>query len=539
MEEKKQLTEKSNPVNTKEYTPREIVSELDKYIVGQKNAKRSVAVALRNRIRRLKLDPELREDIAPKNILMIGPTGVGKTEIARRLAKLAGSPFIKVEATKYTEVGYVGRDVESMVRDLMAAGFQMVKQEMQESVTQEAEKRAEEALLDLLFPVNTKKPKEKNIKGGPVIKPMGTFTINPENSNSSIIATTLQMGIPIFNNKGKNKEQDEEEDVSPNDEKALHDIGVDDTGDNGVNHSEEAKEADSKFKATREKLRVMLKEGKLEERTVELLVGQNPQFPSIEMMGGNMEDLESTLSGFAGFFGGGKKKKVVTVARAREILKAEEAEKLVDRDRVSDEARQRVEETGIIFIDEIDKIAVKGDRGGGPDVSREGVQRDILPIVEGATVNTKWGPVNTDHILFIAAGAFNVSKPSDLIPELQGRFPLRVELDSLGKDDFLRILTEPKNALIKQYTELLGTENVKLNFTPDAVAHLAALAAEVNSKLENIGARRLHTIMENLLEELSFEASDIAPANIEITVDYVNEKLADIVKDQDLGRYIL
>jgi len=525
MNEKKQVNEKRN-----QFTPREIVAELDKYIVGQKKAKRAVAVALRNRIRRLKLDPELREDIAPKNILMIGPTGVGKTEIARRLAKLAGSPFIKVEATKYTEVGYVGRDVESMVRDLMAAGFQMVKQEMQESVTQEAERRAEEALLDLLLPNNTKKPKEAKPKTGPVVRPMGTFSINPENSNSSIIATTLQLGIPVFNNK--NKPGGEESDGA--------DMQITDGEEDHGDVREEVKpHNDPKFNATREKLRVMLREGKLEERTVELVINQNPQFPTIEMMGGNMEDLESTLSGFAGFFGGGKKKKVVTVARAREILKAEEAEKLVDRDRVSDEARSRVEETGIIFIDEIDKIAVKGDRGGGPDVSREGVQRDILPIVEGATVNTKWGPVNTDHILFIAAGAFNVSKPSDLIPELQGRFPLRVELDSLGKDDFLRILTEPKNALIKQYTELLATEEVKLAFAPEAIEHLAALAAEVNSKLENIGARRLHTIMETLLEELSFEASDIAPVNIDITVDYVNEKLADIVKDQDLGRYIL
>jgi ATP-dependent HslUV protease ATP-binding subunit HslU len=498
-------------------TPKEIVSELDKYIVGQKKAKRAVAVALRNRIRRLQLDPELREDIAPKNILMIGPTGVGKTEIARRLAKLTGSPFIKVEATKYTEVGYVGRDVESMVRDLMAAGFQMVKQEMQESVTAEAEKRTEEALLDLLLPGN-RKQKDKTAK--PVVRPMGTFSINPENSPGSIIGTTLQVGIPVFNKKN-NKDETEETENELNEEVR-----------------EDTKE-DDKFKATREKLRVMLKEGKLEERTVELMVNQNPQFPSFEMMGSSMEDLESSLSGIAGFFGGGKKKKVVTVARAREILKAEESEKLVDRDRVSDEARQRVEETGIIFIDEIDKIAVKGDRGGGPDVSREGVQRDILPIVEGATVNTKWGPVNTDHILFIAAGAFNVSKPSDLIPELQGRFPLRVELDSLGKDDFLRILTEPKNALIKQYTELLATEDVKLKFDPSAIEHLAALAAEVNTKLENIGARRLHTIMETLLEELSFEASDIAPADIDITVDYVNQKLSEIVKDQDLGRYIL
>jgi len=510
MAENKQTDEKANKL-----TPKEIVSELDKYIVGQKKAKRAVAVALRNRIRRLKLDPELREDIAPKNILMIGPTGVGKTEIARRLAKLAGSPFLKVEATKYTEVGYVGRDVESMIRDLMAAGFQMVKQEMQETVLQEAKKRAEEELLDLLLPTNNKKTKEKKMK--PVVRPMGAFSINPENSNGSIIGTTLQVGIPFMNNKEENEEEKNA-----------------DAKEEPVNEGE-----DEKFKATREKFRVMLREGKLEDRPVELMVNQNPQFPMVEMMGAGMEELENSLSGIAGFFGGGKKKKVVTVARAREILEAEEAEKLVDRDRVSDEARQRVEETGIIFIDEIDKIAVKGDRGGGPDVSREGVQRDILPIVEGATVNTKWGPVNTDHILFIAAGAFNVSKPSDLIPELQGRFPLRVELDSLGKDDFLRILTEPKNALIRQYTELLGTEDVKITFAPEAVEHLAALAADVNSKLENIGARRLHTIMEALLEELSFEASDIAPANIDITVDYVNEKLAEIVKDQDLGRYIL
>jgi len=508
----------------KEYTPRQIVSELDKYIVGQKKAKRAVAVALRNRVRRLKLEPEIREDIAPKNILMIGPTGVGKTEIARRLAKLAGSPFIKVEATKYTEVGYVGRDVESMVRDLMAAGFQMVKQEMQEAVKQEAEKRAEEALLDLLLPISEKKHKEKKPRPGPIMRPMGTFQINPENSNSSIIATTLQLGFPAFKKAQETQNNEDDQKNAENQEESA----------------DEVKDSESeRFKATREKLRIMLHEGLLNDRTVELTVGQNPTIPAFEMMGGSMEDLEASLSGIAGMLGGVQKKKVVTVPRAMEILKAEEAEKLVDRDRVSDEARQRVEETGIIFIDEIDKIAVKGDRGGGPDVSREGVQRDILPIVEGATVNTKWGPVNTDHILFIAAGAFNVSKPSDLIPELQGRFPLRVELDSLGKDDFLRILTEPKNALIKQYTELLGTENVSLVFTPEAIEHLAALAAEVNSKMENIGARRLHTIMETLLEEVSFEASDIAPAKIDITVDYVNQKLADIVKDQDLGRYIL
>ncbi|MDR0487587.1 MAG: ATP-dependent protease ATPase subunit HslU [Treponema sp.] len=528
MNEKKQKDEELNRL-----TPKEIVVELDKYIVGQKKAKRAVAVALRNRIRRLKLDPELRDDIAPKNILMIGPTGVGKTEIARRLAKLAGSPFIKVEATKYTEVGYVGRDVESMVRDLMAAGFQMVKQEMQESVINEAERRAEEALLDLLLPANAKKQKSPKSRPGPVMRPMGTFSINPENSNSSIIGTTIQVGIPVFDRNGG---MDEEQDAEAGDEngEAIEDISVEET-----KNEENDEKTYEKFKATREKLRAMLREGKLDEKTVELTVNQNPQFPAFEMMGASMEDIESSLSGIAGFFGGGKKKKVVSVARAREILNAEEAEKLVDRDRVSDEARQRVEETGIIFIDEIDKIAVKGNKGGGPDVSREGVQRDILPIVEGATVTTKWGPVNTDHILFIAAGAFNVSKPSDLIPELQGRFPLRVELDSLGKDDFLRILTEPKNALIRQYTELLATEDVRISFEPQAVEHLAALAAEVNSRLENIGARRLHTIMEALLEELSFEASDIAPADVCITVDYVNEKLGGIVKDHDLGRYIL
>jgi ATP-dependent HslUV protease ATP-binding subunit HslU len=502
-------------------TPKEIVAELDKYIVGQKKAKRAVAVALRNRMRRLKLDPELRDDVAPKNILMIGPTGVGKTEIARRLAKLAGSPFIKVEATKYTEVGYVGRDVESMVRDLMASGFQMVKQEMQEAFVAEAEKRAEEILLDLLLPGTGKKTKPKKTAPAPVVRPMGSFSFGPENGQGAgLIGTAIQVGIPSYSNQGEDKPEADE--VEKPEEPQAADAAV-----------------DPAVSRTREKFRTQLREGKLEDRTVELMVNQNPQFPPFEMMGVSMEDVESSLSGFANFFGGGKKKKVVTIARAREIIKAEELEKLIDRDRVSDEARQRVEETGIIFIDEIDKIAVKGERSGGPDVSREGVQRDILPIVEGATVNTKWGPVNTDHILFIAAGAFTVSKPSDLIPELQGRFPLRVELDSLGKDDFLRILTEPKNALTRQYSELLATEGIELNFTPEAIEQLAALAAEVNSKLENIGARRLHTIMEALLEDLSFEAPDISPAKVPVTVEYVNKNLADIVKDQDLGRYML
>ena len=499
-------------------TPREIVAELDKYIVGQKKAKRAVAVALRNRIRRLRISAEMRDDITPKNILMIGPTGVGKTEIARRLAKMAGSPFIKVEATKYTEVGYVGRDVESMIRDLMAAGVQMVKQEMQETVTAEAEKRAEEALLDLLLPGTGKRTKEKP-QNAPVVRPMGTFSFpSGDNSGSSLMGTAIQIGIPAGANAAE--AGDDEEAGSVEEEAAP-------------------KEADPVHNQTREKFRTMLREGKLDDKKVEINVSQNPQFPAFEMMGGSMEDIEASLSGIAGFFGGGKKKKVVTVKRAREILINEESEKLIDRDRVSDEARQRVEETGIVFIDEIDKIAVKGDRGGGPDVSREGVQRDILPIVEGATVSTKWGPVNTEHILFVAAGAFNIAKPSDLIPELQGRFPLRVELDSLGKEDFLRILTEPKNALTKQYVELMATEKVDIEFTPEAIDRLAALAAEVNSRLENIGARRLHTIMEALLEELSFEAPDISPARVPITVEYVNEKLSTLVTDQDLGRYIL
>ncbi|GHU01697.1 ATP-dependent protease ATPase subunit HslU [Spirochaetia bacterium] len=512
-------------------TPREIVSELDKYIVGQKKAKRAVAVALRNRIRRLKLEPELRDDIAPKNILMIGPTGVGKTEIARRLAKLANSPFIKVEATKYTEVGYVGRDVESMIRDLMAAGFQMVKQEMQEAVKAEAARRAEEELLDLLLPGNNKKPKDPP-PPRPVVQPMGGFTINPNGSGQgpAIMGTAIQVGIPIFRQgpQGQGTQEQGVQEQLPENTAAEENI-----------ETEKPAEKDS---GTREKFRAMLREGKLEERMVELVVSQGPQMPAMEISGsGGIEDIENIIMGVMNTYGGtgGGKKKVVTVKRAREILSAEEAEKLVDREKVSEEARQRVEETGIVFIDEIDKIAVKGDRGGGPDVSREGVQRDILPIVEGATVNTKWGPVNTDHILFVAAGAFNVSKPSDLIPELQGRFPLRVELDSLGKDEFLRILTEPKNALTRQYVGLLSTEGIEIEFTPEAIERLAALAAEVNSRLENIGARRLHTIMEALLEELSFEAPDIAPAKIVVTPDYVNEKLDGVVKDQDLGRYIL
>jgi ATP-dependent HslUV protease ATP-binding subunit HslU len=346
------------------------------------------------------------------------------------------------------------------------------------------------------------------------------------------MGTAIQIGIPVHNAKKI------QTDNQPPEGEAAEEAPL--NAGNAADSSSGA-EKNSAGDETREKFRTMLREGKLEDKMVELSLNQAPQVPSFGMMGGNMEDIESMISGMIGAAvgGGGEKKKILPVSRARELLINEEAEKLIDRDKVSDEARQRVEQTGIVFIDELDKIAVRGDRGGGPDVSREGVQRDILPIVEGATVNTRWGTVNTDHILFIAAGAFNISKPSDLIPELQGRFPLRVELDSLGKDDFLRILTEPKNALTKQYTELLATEDIEIEFTPDAVDRLAALAAEVNARLENIGARRLHTIMETLLEELSFDAPDIAPAKVAITTEYVDGKLTDLAKDQDLGRYIL
>ncbi|MDR0409456.1 MAG: ATP-dependent protease ATPase subunit HslU, partial [Spirochaetaceae bacterium] len=371
-----------------------------------------------------------------------------------------------------------------------------------------------------------KRRSEKNdeTSGKPVITPMGAFSINSDSEGGpSVLGTAIQVGIPIARKqrgRGKSAAEQAERELSEEEKAAA------------------AAEKEKQI-STREKFRVMLREGKFEEKKVEISVNQDIQMPSFGMMGNGLEEIESSLSGIAGIFGGNKKRKVLPVKRAREILMAEEAEKLVDADRVTEEARRRVQEMGIIFIDEIDKVAVKGDRGGGHDASREGVQRDILPIVEGAVVNTKWGPVDTGHILFIAAGAFNISKPADLIPELQGRFPLRVELESLGKDEFLRILTEPKNSLTKQYSDLLKTEDVELEFTPEAIEQLAVFAADVNSRLENIGARRLHTIMETLLEKISFDAPDIAPAKITITPDFVDERLKDITQDQDLGRYIL
>ena len=471
-------------------TPKEIVARLDTYIIGQKQAKKAVAIALRNRYRRLLLSEDIRDEVAPKNILMIGPTGVGKTEIARRLAKLCKAPFLKVEATKYTEVGYVGRDVESMVRDLMAVGYNMVKEEMQETLRQQAETRVEEDLLDLLLPGS-----------------------RPDKANDAATGGTLP--FTIFGTPAPT------------------------SSDNGSTQKIESQDA-QQLSSTREKFRTMLREGKLEEREVDVTVKKQNNMPTMEIFaGGNMEDLEAGMRQITSLFNGNRsKKKTVTIREARIILTEDHLDRMIDPDKVSDEARQRVEQSGIIFIDEIDKIAVKGERGG-QDVSREGVQRDILPIVEGSKVNTKYGVVDTTHILFIAAGAFSLASPSDLIPELQGRFPLRVELDSLHTDDFRRILLEPKNALTKQYAALLATENVNIIFADDAIDRMSFLAADVNSRSENIGARRLHTIMETLLEELSFEADEHAGETITITSEYVDKRLQNIVENQDLSRYIL
>jgi ATP-dependent HslUV protease ATP-binding subunit HslU len=442
-------------------TPRQIVAELDKYVIGQKAAKRAVAIALRNRMRRQKLSPELAEEIAPKNILMIGPTGVGKTEIARRLARLAQSPFIKVEASKFTEVGYVGRDVESMVRDLVELGVDMVRGERLEEVHAKAGQNAEERLLDLLLPPP---------------RPTG-----PEEEG------------------GGARDQQQ----------------------------------------TRERFREQLRAGRLDSRIVEMDVREK-SFPSFEIIAGSsIEEVDVNLKDMMpGLFQGKTKKRRMKVPEALEYLTQDEEQKLIDMDSVARTAVGRVEQAGIIFVDEIDKIA--GREGAqGPDVSREGVQRDILPIVEGTTVNTKYGMVRTDHILFIAAGAFHVSKPSDLIPELQGRFPIRVELEALGKEEFIRILTEPRSALVKQYMALMETEGIMLTFTAGAVERIADFATQVNERTENIGARRLHTVMEKLLDEISFEGPDLAEKIVTIDEAYVTKMLADIVKNEDLSRYIL
>lgn len=497
-------------------TPSEVVERLDNYIIGQNKAKRFVAVALRNRQRRIKLPEEIRDEVAPKNILMIGPTGVGKTEIARRLAKLCGAPFLKVEATKYTEVGYVGRDVESMVRDLMAVGYNMVKSEMQENLKAKAEPLVEEQLLDLLLPGSgSKKTKTAPATKKPNVHILGNIFGN----DSPVQGSLIQIDMPK-----KAIDSDQSANEAAQEQPAV-----------------EEKEDSSEMSETREKFRQMLRDGKLEDRMVDIVVHQQPHFSGIEMMGsGSPEDLEASITGLQEMLSGGRNKhRTMSVRDARQILLAENLDRLTDSDKVADIAKERVEQSGIIFIDEIDKIATKGGEGSRQDVSREGVQRDILPIVEGSNINTKWGVVNTTHILFIGAGAFSVSAPSDLIPELQGRFPLRVELEALKKEDFKRILTEPKNALIKQYEALLGTESVTLKFADEAVDRMAFIAEDVNSHAENIGARRLHTILETVLEELSFSADKHAGETIVIDEAYVNEKLKGIMQNQDLERYIL
>ena len=464
-------TAEEESIGLDELTPREIVAELDKYVVGQNAAKRAVAIALRNRMRRQKLTPELAEEVIPKNIIMIGPTGVGKTEIARRLAKLASSPFLKVEASKFTEVGYVGRDVESMIRDLVEIAIDMVREEKLEDVQDKAELNAEERLLDLLLPGNV------------------GFVSTPRGDGGSSAIEIIHPG-----------------------------------------------ESSSR---TREKLRQQLREGKLDDRIVELDVREK-SFPAFEIVSNQgVEEMDVNIKDMLpNIFGQRTKKRKMKVSEAFEYLVQEEESRLIDMDQVTRIAVERVEQSGIIFLDEIDKIAGR-ESGHGPDVSREGVQRDILPIVEGTTVNTRYGMVRTDHILFIAAGAFHVSKPSDLIPELQGRFPIRVELQSLTIADFIKILTEPKSSLVKQYTALLETEGLKLEFTSESLEEVENFAARVTEGTENIGARRLHTIMERVLDQISFDAPDMKEKQVTIDADYVRNMLAEIVKDQDLSRYIL
>ena len=498
-----------------ELTPKQIVEKLDTYIIGQEKAKKAVAIALRNRFRRLKLAEDIRDEVAPKNILMIGPTGVGKTEIARRLAKLCGAPFLKVEATKYTEVGYVGRDVESMIRDLMAVGFNDVKAEMEDELREKSVSIVEEKLLDLLLPGSNEK---KSKKSSTEIKPMGFLSQANENE------------ITIDLNKVAQEMGNLQEQINLSNQEAAN-----------QQLSDEEKAEKERNESTREKFRQMLREGKLEDREIDMVVHRQNRMPSMEIIaGGSIDDLQNSMQGILNMMnGGGKsKKRSVTVKEARKILTEETLENMIDQDKVSDEAKRRVEQSGIIFIDEIDKIAVHGE-SHGQDVSREGVQRDILPIVEGSNVNTKWGVIDTTHILFIAAGAFSVSAPSDLIPELQGRFPLRVELESLHKEDFKRILQEPKNSLIMQYTSLLETEGVKLNITEDALDRMSFIAEDVNARAENIGARRLHTIMEKVLSDISFEADEHSGETITIDAAYVDSKLTDVVQSEDLSRYIL
>lgn len=481
-------------------TPRRIVEELDKYIVGQEKAKRAVAIALRNRRRRMLLDEDIRDEVIPKNILMIGPTGVGKTEIARRLAHLAGAPFIKVEATKFTEVGYVGRDVDSMIRDLVQVSYRMVEEEEVQSVKQRAQELAIDRVLDLLQPP----------------------TQHPERGVNTFAAAMNEW----LARQQETKDHPETTETDAEEDKDRPD--------------EYEKRKAEQLERLRAKLKAQLVDGKLDDREVEVET-EDTSSPFVQVF--SPQGLEEMGLDISGMLGGMMPKKkhtrTVTVAEAREILAAQIAHELVDHDKVARSAVERAEQSGIIFVDELDKIAGRERGDSGPQVSREGVQRDILPIIEGSTVITKQGPVRTDHILFIAAGAFHTAKPSDLIPELQGRLPIRVELDSLGRDDFRRILTEPRNALVKQYIALLATEGVTLDFTQDGISILAEIAADVNTRTENIGARRLHTIMERLLETVSFEAPDMEDKTVIVNEHFVKERLANLAKDEDMSRYVL
>ncbi|HPM77160.1 MAG TPA: ATP-dependent protease ATPase subunit HslU [bacterium] len=473
-------------------TPRQIVEELDRYIIEQKDAKRAVAIAVRNRWRRRQIDEPLRDEIYPKNIIMIGPTGVGKTEIARRLAKLVGAPFLKVEASKFTEVGYVGRDVESMIRDLTEIGIAQVRREHEERVAEQARLNAIEKVLDRLLPPP---PKKKP----PVETAVAYQEGEEKNASEEVIGETFVF-VP----------------------------------------AEQAQDEERSYKRTREKFRQMLLDGKLDEREVEMELPDHSKMPMIEIFSGSgLEEMDINFKDmFGNLFPRKTKKQKVKVAEALRLFERGEAQRLIDMEKIQAEALRRVEQSGIVFLDEIDKIAGR-ESAHGPDVSREGVQRDLLPIVEGSTVTTKHGMVNTDHILFVAAGAFNVAKPADLIPELQGRFPIRVELKSLSVDAFVRILTEPDNALTKQYEALLATEGVKLKYTADGVKRIAELAAQVNNKMENIGARRLATIMERMLDEVSFDAPAMSGKTVKVDAKYVDQALTDIIKDEDLSRYIL
>jgi len=510
-----------------ELTPRKIVAELDEYIVGQDDAKKAVAIALRNRWRRQRVEGELRDEILPNNLILIGPTGVGKTEIARRLARLAGAPFVKVEASKFTEVGYVGRDVESMIRDLVDVAVNMVRSEREEEVEEMAEGRVEERLLDLLLPL---KPGERG--GGVGRSPRGATPGGGGGGDGGAEGGGSPGNVFVAGPGGIRAGAPG---TPPSEEEVV--AG---TPSSGAGSGGERAEADARVARTREKLRGLLREGKLEEREVEVEVEQTPSLDGMMLPMGGTEGMDFNFTEMLQeMLPKRTKRRTVSVAEARRILVQEELDRMVDMDEVVDEALDRVEEMGIVFLDEIDKIAGEQGRGSGPDVSREGVQRDLLPIVEGSNVQTKYGMVRTDHVLFIAAGAFHVAKPSDLVPELQGRFPIRVELTSLGEEEFVRILQEPKNALVSQYRAMVAAEGAELEFTEEGIAELARIAARLNDTMENIGARRLQTVMTTLLEEVLYELPESGVTHLRVDRGFVQEHLKRVADDEDLRRYIL